>query len=126
MAPAWVQEPQYRGGSFQHDIQEELNKEKIEEVKLSFKQPETKKIAAFKTLDDREKKQIFLEIITQQSSQGYWSTASIIEQVKTVSGLASLNEDKLKEEFASIGLSEDLIQKLVLTVIALWVITRYF
>ena len=77
-------------------------------------------------MDDREKKQIFLEIITQQSSQGYWSTASIIEQVKTVSGFASLNEDKLKEEFASIGLSEDLIQKLILTVIALWVISRYF
>ena len=64
------------------------------------------------------------EIITQQSSQGYWSSASIIDKVKSVSGLASLNEDKLKAEFVSIGLTEDLIQKLILTVIALWVLQR--
>jgi len=64
------------------------------------------------------------EIITQQSSQGYWSSANLKEKVKGVSGLASLNEDKLKAEFAAIGLSEDLIQKLILTVIALWVLQR--
>ena len=46
--------------------------------------------------------------------------------VKSVSGLASLNEDKLKAEFISIGLAEDLIQKLILTVIALWVLQRQF
>jgi hypothetical protein len=64
------------------------------------------------------------EIITQQSSQGYWSSHSIIDKVKSISGLASLNEDKLKAEFVSIGIAEDLIQKLILTVIALWVLQR--
>jgi hypothetical protein len=77
-----------------------------------------------KTIDEREKKQIFGQIIAKQSSQGYWSSATIIDQVRAVSGLASLNEDKLKAEFAEIGLSEDLIQKLTLTVIALWVLQR--
>jgi hypothetical protein len=67
---------------------------------------------------------VLAEIITQQSSQGYWSTANLIEKVKGVSGFASLNEDKLKAEFAVIGLSEELIQKLILTVIALWVLQR--
>jgi hypothetical protein len=65
--------------------------------------------------------------MAQQSSQGYWSSPTIIEKIKTVSGLKSLNEESLKAEIAAeIGSNEDLIQKVVLTVIALWAFLKYF
>jgi hypothetical protein len=48
--------------------------------------------------------------MAQQSSQGYWSSPTIIDKIKTVSGLKSLNEESLKAEFAAeIGSNEDLM-----------------
>ena len=50
-----------------------------------------------------------------------------MDKIKEVTGISSFNEDILQSEFAKIiGSSEEVVQRLINTVVALWFLQREF
>jgi hypothetical protein len=66
-------------------------------------------------------------LLDKQTSEGLWSAAdiSIIQKFKTLFGIASLNEDMLKQEIKKLS-SKNADDAILVTICALYILEEYF
>ncbi|TNV84644.1 hypothetical protein FGO68_gene15650 [Halteria grandinella] len=65
------------------------------------------------------------KVINSQSSEGFWSDESLLSQVASLSGDATLTLEKVKIALKT-DVKPESLTRVVLTVLALWVLSKKF
>ena len=76
-------------------------------------------------MNPAEKSKFLNDLLDKQTSEGLWQDQTFLPRAKTLFSITSFNEDKLKQQLTSI-LDKKLIDNVVLTIIALWLLQEKY